>query len=177
MTNIYFFDKIIMRIEGLKMQKEVKVTYKEKVESGVLVGTTLKELSDRHTRDYKYDILISKVDNDIVELSDTITKKCNVEFYDRSSTLGHSVYSASANFILILAVRNVLGENAKIVFEHSLDNGVFCSIENSNVTKSVVKKIEDEMHKIVEANYNFEKYSVSRTTKKRIQCLCWKSKL
>ena len=145
------------------MQKEVKVTYKEKVESGVLVGTTLKELSDRHTRDYKYDILISKVDNDIVELSDTITKKCNVEFYDRSSTLGHCVYSASANFILILAVRNVLGDSAKIIFQHSLDNGVFCQIENVSITKSIVKKIEEEMQRIVSVNYKFEKYSVSRT--------------
>ncbi len=145
------------------MQKEIKVKYKNSVEKNVLLGTPLKELSEQWERDYKYDILIAKVNNDIAELSDTITKRCNVEFYDRSSTLGHSVYSASANFILILAVRNVLGENAKIRFEHSLDNGVFCSIENCNITRSIVKKIEDEMKKIVESNYNFEKYSVSRT--------------
>ena len=145
------------------MQKEIKVKYKNSIEKNVLLGTPLKELSEQWERDYKYDILIAKVNNDIVELSDTITKRCNVEFFDRSSTLGHSVYFASANFILILAVRNVLGENAKIRFEHSLDNGVFCSIENCNVTKSIVKKLEDEMKRIVESNYNFEKYSVSRT--------------
>ena len=84
------------------------------------MGTPLKELSDQFERDYKYDILIAKVNNDIVELSDTITKKCMVEFYDRSTTLGHCVYSASANFILILAVRNILGDSAKIKFEHVL---------------------------------------------------------
>ena len=145
------------------MQKEIKVTYKDKVENGVLVGTTLKELGDRHLRDYKYDILISKVDNDIVELSDTVTKKCKVEFYDRSSTLGHCVYASSANFILILAVKNVLGNDTKIVFQHSLDNGVLCQIENVSITKSIVKKIEEEMHRIVDVNYKFEKYSVSRT--------------
>ena len=145
------------------MQKEIKVKYNNEEENGILVGTTLKELSDRHMRDFKYDILISKVDNDIVELSDTLTKKCKVQFYDRSSTLGHSVYSASANFILILAVRNILGEDAKIIFQHSLDNGVFCQIENANITRSVVKKIEEEMQRIVEINYKFEKYSVSRT--------------
>lgn len=145
------------------MQREISVTYNNDLEKGVLVGTTLKELSDKHMRDFKYDILIAKVDNDIVELSDTLTKKCKVQFYDRSSTLGHSVYSASANFILILAVRNILGDDAKIIFQHSLDNGIFCQIENVNITKSIVKKIEEEMHRIVEVNYKFEKYSVSRT--------------
>ena len=145
------------------MQKELKIKYKSKAELNILMGTPLKELSEQFERDYKYDILIAKVNNDIVELSDTITKKCNVEFYDRASTLGHCVYSASANFILILAVRNILGDDAKIRFEHSLDNGVFCTIENSNITKTIVKKIEEEMQRIVEANYKIEKYSVSRT--------------
>ena len=75
------------------MQKELKIKYKNNIEKTVLMGTPLKELSEQFERDYKYDILISKVNNDIVELSDTITKKCSVEFYDRSSTLGHCVYS------------------------------------------------------------------------------------
>lgn len=145
------------------MQREIKVKYNNVEESGILVGTTLKEFSDKHMRDFRYDVLIAKVDNDIVELSDTLTKKCSVQLYDRSSTLGHCVYSSSANFILILAVRNILGEDAKIIFQHSLDNGIFCEIENANVTKSVVKKIEEEMQRIVEINYKFEKYSVSRT--------------
>ena len=145
------------------MQKEIRVTYNNSVERNVEVGTTLKEFSESFASKFSNEILIAKVNNDIAELGDTITKKCNVTFYDRSSTLGHSVYSASANFMLILAIRNVLGEDAKIVFCHSLDNGVFCQIENSSITKSIVKKIEEEMQKIVESDFLFEKFSVSRT--------------
>ena len=144
------------------MQREINITCNG-VQMGVLVGTSLKELSDKFMRDFNYDILIAKVDNNIVELSDTITKKCSIDFYDRSSTLGHCVYASSASFILILAVRNILGEDAKIIFQHSLDNGVYCQIENANITKTVVKKLEEEMQRIVEVNYKFEKYSVSRT--------------
>ncbi len=145
------------------MQKEVKITYNDESEKKVLVGTTLKELSSTYQQYFKYDILISKVNNDIVELTDTISKRCNIRFYDRSSMLGHCVYFSSANFILILAVRNVLGKDAEIEFEHSLDNGVFCNIKNANITRSVVKKLEEEMQRIVEADYKFEKFSVSRT--------------
>ena len=144
------------------MQKEIKINC-EGTDKSVLVGTTLKDLSENYSKNFKYDILISKVNNDIVELGDTITKSCNIKFYDRSTTLGHSVYSASASFILLLAVRNVLGNDAKIIFQHSLDNGVYCQIENVNITKSIVKKLEEEMERIVSMNYKFEKFSVSRS--------------
>lgn len=145
------------------MQKDIKITYNNKEDNSVSTGTSLKEFSILHQKDFKYDILISKVNNDIVELGDTISKSCSVQFYDRSSTLGHCVYASSASFVLILAVRNVLGKNVKIEFEHSLDNGVFCKIKNANITRSVVKKLEEEMQRIVEEDYRFEKFSVSRT--------------
>lgn len=145
------------------MQKEIKVTYNNKDVRSALVGTTLKEFSENYAKEFKYDILISKVNNDIVELGDTITKSCNVKFYDRSTTLGHCVYSSSASFILILAVRNILGDDVKIIFQHSLDNGVFCQIEGISITKTIVKKLEEEMKRIVSMNYKFEKFSVSRT--------------
>ncbi len=145
------------------MQKEIRVTYDNSIERNVEVGTTLKEFSESFSSKFSHEILIAKVNNDISELGDTITKKCNVTFYDRSSTLGHCVYSASANFMLILAVNNILGPDAKIVFCHSLDNGVFCQIENASITKSIVKKLEEEMQNIVESDFLFEKFSVSRT--------------
>lgn len=145
------------------MQKEIRVTYDNSIERNVEVGTTLKEFSESFSSKFSHEILIAKVNNDISELGDTITKKCNVTFYDRSSTLGHCVYSASANFMLILAVKNILGPDAKIVFCHSLDNGVFCQIENASITKSIVKKLEEEMQNIVESDFLFEKFSVSRT--------------
>ena len=46
-------------------------------------------------------ILVAKVDNDIAELSDKIFKKCTVDFYDRSSTVGNTIYGRSLQFILI----------------------------------------------------------------------------
>ena len=36
-------------------------------------------------------------------------------------------------------------------------------MENVNITKSIVKRLEDEMKRIVSMNYKFEKFSVSRT--------------
>lgn len=142
--------------------KMIKVTYNNLEEKEFREGTTLREISEKFKSNYSYDILVAKVDNDICDLSDEVTKKCNVEFYDRSSQIGNSIYVSSANFMLILAVKNILGQAAKIRFEHSLDKGVYCVIENAIINKNIIKKIEDEMHKISDEDYLFTKLSVSR---------------
>lgn len=74
------------------MEKEIKITYNGSNKKIVPTGTILKQISDNYSSDFDYDILIAKVNNDIMELGDTLTKSCNIEFYDRRSTLGHCVY-------------------------------------------------------------------------------------
>lgn len=145
------------------MEKIVKIMYKGLNERKVSIGTTLKELSEYYKKDFHYDILISKVDNDIVELSDIITRQSNVRFYDRSTTLGHFTYASSATFMLLLAIKRKLGDEARLYVEHSLDNGIYCEIENVDIDKKVIKNIEEEMHKIVNENLFFEKINVART--------------
>ena len=84
-------------------------------------GITYREIAERYKKLFKYDILVAKVDNDLVDLSDTLKKNCTIEFYDRSSELGIDVYFKSAIFILVLAVKNILGRECDLVAEHSLD--------------------------------------------------------
>ena len=143
------------------MNRKIKVIHKDStIEFDE--GITYKEISEYFKQNYKYEILAAKIDNNIVDLSDTLKKKCIIEFFDRSSFIGHEIYSKSAIFILILAVRNVLGENVNVVIKHSMDNGVFCSLENIKLTKEITNKIYKEMQEIVKDNYLFTKLSVSR---------------
>lgn len=142
--------------------KMIKVTYNNLEVKEFKEGTTLKEISDSFRHYYNYDILVAKVDNELTDLSDEINKKCNVEFFDRSSSVGNSVYFTSANFMMILAVRNILGPDAKVIIEHSLDKGIYCVVENAIINKAIVKKIETEMQKISKEDYLYTKMSVSR---------------
>lgn len=143
------------------MNNNIKVTFRLETKE-FPEGTTFKDISESFKHHFTYDILAAKVDNDIVDLSETLKKKCTVDFYDRSSTLGNSIYVRSARFILILAVRNVLGSEAKLITEHSMDHGVYCTIENVKIDKSVINKIEKEMKEIVKENFLYTKLSVSR---------------
>ncbi len=143
--------------------KTIKVTFNNYEVKEFPKGTTLKSISDSYKDYYQYDILIGKVDNDLVDLADPISKSCKVTFYDRSSSVGNSVYSSSVNFILTLAVKNVLGENAQVIIEHSIDKGVFCRIKDQQITEDLLQRLESEMREIVEDNYLFTKLSVART--------------
>lgn len=144
------------------MGKKISVTFRGNETLEFDEGITYKEISNSFSHHFNYDILVAKVDNDIVDLSDTLKKKCNIDFFDRSSSLGNSIYVRSARFILILAVKNVLGKHSIIKTKHSMDHGVYCTIEGAEINKKIIDDIYNEMNKIVKENYLFIKLNVSR---------------
>ena len=143
-------------------EKKVKVTYNKLEVKEFPVGTSLKQISKSFQNYFDYEILVAKVDNDITELGDVVTKKCNVNFFDRSSYLGYSAYTTGALFMMIVAVRRLLGEDVHVIVEHSLDKGVFCSITNMKLDESLINDIESEMRRLNREDHLFKKISVSR---------------
>lgn len=142
--------------------KMVKVNYRGIETKEFLEDTSLLEISDSFKKYYNYPILVAKVDNDITGLAESVTKKSDIDFYDRSSVIGNTIYARSAQFILIVAVKQVLGEGAEVIIEHSIDKGVYCEIKNCDIDKPVLRKIESKMHEIVAEDLKFTKVSVSR---------------
>ena len=145
------------------MEKTFKVTVNNSEVIECVEGLTYQEIAENFKSYYDFEIIGVKSDNDYVDLCDTLKKSCSIEFYDRSSDYGNKVYLRSAKFILILAVYNVLGKSARIVFENAQDGGVYCIIENVKIDSDIVNKIEEEMHNIVNSDYNFMKFNVSRS--------------
>lgn len=150
------------RIRGIEHMKMVKVNYRGIETKEFLEDTSLLEISDSFKKYYNYPILVAKVDNDITGLAEPVTKKSDIDFYDRSSVIGNTIYARSAQFILIVAVKQVLGEGAEVIIEHSIDKGVYCEIKNCDIDKPVLRKIESKMHEVVAEDLKFTKVSVSR---------------
>ena len=144
------------------MEKMIKVEYKNKVIREYPENTTLLEIANSFQNEYDFPILVAKVDNVIEELTYRLTKKCQIDFYDRSSTLGHTVYSHGVHFLLIVAIKKVLGNDAEVIIQHSIDKGVYCEMVNREINKDIIKQIENKMKEIVKQDYNFVKLSVSR---------------
>lgn len=140
----------------------IKVNYRNIETKEFLEDSSLLEISDSFKKYYNYPILVAKVDNDITPLSEKVTKKCDIDFYDRSSDVGNEIYGRSLQFVLILAVKRLFGRDADIVVEHSIDKGVYCELHGASLDKPLVKKLTSEMKKIVDENLIFTKVSVSR---------------
>lgn len=144
------------------MNRMVKVNYRNIVTKEFEADMTLRDISHSFKRYYNYPILIAKVDNDITCLGEKITRKCNIDFCDRSDPEGNAAYGRSVQFLLIVAVKKVLGDDVEIKIEHSLDNGVYCEIHGVEIDKPIIKKIEEKMFELVKEDLTYVKISVSR---------------
>ena len=125
-------------------------------------GTTFREISKCFQKYFKYDILVAKVDNEIVDLSNELTKNCKIEFFDRSSEMGNSTYAKTLTFMLIYAIYNIYGHKTKMTIQFSMNNGFYCTIDNMNITIEDLDKISAELNRIIESDYKIEKTTVSR---------------
>lgn len=144
------------------MDKMIKVSFRGVETKEYPKGTTLLEISEYFQSYYRFPILIAKVNNNIAELSDQVYKNCDIDFYDRSMTVGNTIYGRSLEFVLVLAVKRIFGKEVEVVIEHSVDKGFYCAIDAVSLNTEKIKQLEDEMHHIEKENLIFTKLSVSR---------------
>ena len=144
------------------MERMIKVTFQNKIVKEFPANITLEEISHSFKKYFSYTILIAKVDNNLFHLSKTITKRCDIDFYDRSSIVGNSVYASSVQLMLVVAIKRVLGKNVDVMIEHSIDKGIYCELVDREVTKAELKKVEEEMYNLVSEDLSFSRVSVAR---------------
>ena len=144
------------------MERMIKINYKDIETKEFVSGATLYEISKSFQRNYNFPILIAKVNNELVELSETITKKCDIDFFDRSSAVGNSIYGRSLQFLVVVAAKRLFGNSVEVVIEHSIDKGFYCEIHGVSVDKSTIRNLEKEMCELVKEDLHFTKLSVSR---------------
>lgn len=153
---------MLYRIRGIDMESTIKASFKDVELKNYPRGTTLYEVAKDFQKYYNFPILVAKVNNDICDLSSTLEKNAAIDFYDRSSIVGNSTYGYSVQFIMLLAVKKVFGEEADIKILNSIDKGVFCETVGFSIDKGALKRIEDKMYEIVGQDLNFIKVNVSR---------------
>ena len=142
------------------MIEDVKVVINGK-KTKVPMGTTLLQLSKNYTSDYRFPIIIARVDNTYRELSYAIHEECNIEFFDLNSRVGNRTHIAGLTFLLLVAVKELYGEKANIIVQHSLDKGIY--IETTfPISETLVKSIAKKMVQLVEQNLDITKVSVER---------------
>src|SRR5574344_1938068 len=124
-------------------------------------NTSYLEINKDFQKYFNFPILVANVNNKVTDLNEKLTKKCDIDFYDRSSAVGNSIYGRCVAFLLVLAVKRLLGK-VEVRTEHSIDKGFYCELDYENVDKALIKSLELEMKKIVKEDLKFTKLSVPR---------------
>ena len=138
----------------------IKVKYKneeKEYEKGILISEIAKEYKD----DYKYDILVSMIDNRVTSLDAKLNKDCTISFCDISSHSGYVSYEKGIFFLFSVAAREIL--NCDVKFLRSLDNGIYGQILTNNLISEVtIEKIKMKMRDLVNDALPITKIMVSR---------------
>lgn len=124
-------------------------------------GTTLEELLYLEQKKHRYPILVAKVNNSLKELNYKIMKDKKIEFYDLTEPAGNRAHTSGLKFVLIVAIKELLGEDKNIRIEHSLDKGLYIEAD-FQVDEKIVKDIEIKMREIIEEDRPITKVTVEK---------------
>ena len=124
-------------------------------------GITLEEVANDYAKDYKYPILLAKVNNTIKELNKPLKEDATVEFLDLTTKEGNRSHISGLTYILICAVKKLYGRKANIIVQHSLDKGLYIET-NFKLTKEKIKEIKDTMTSIINAGMPITKVTIDR---------------
>ena len=122
-------------------------------------GMTFGELAKEFQGEFSSAILLAKQGNMLKELNYEIKEDDDITFLDLTSKDGMRVYHRGVSFLLVKTVRDILGEEARLVVEHSLRGNLYCEIRNVKVeiTAEWLKVLQDKMMEYVTADLPIRK--------------------
>lgn len=144
------------------MGKKINVNFRGLETKEFDAGITLFEIANEFKKFFDYPILVGKVDNHITCLTESITKNCSIDLYDRSSSLGNEVYGRTCQFLIVIAAKKLLGNDVDVMIHHSMDKGFYCEIEGIEINKNTIHELENKMIEIIKQDLIIQKVSVSR---------------
>ena len=108
-------------------------------------GITLQEFANLIKLEQHPDtpFLGALVNNKERDMSYSITKPVQIQFFDYYSTYGRSGYMRSLYFLLFHAVDRLLPREVKLCIKHSISGGRYCTLENLGrpISDMLVKKL------------------------------------
>ncbi len=104
----------------------------------------------------------AKVDGSVVELNSVIYEDCTLEILTFKDEEGKRIYRHTCSHILAQAMKSVF-PTVKLAIGPAIDNGFYYDFDfKTAITFEELVKVEDEMKKIIKANYPLERFVLPR---------------
>lgn len=142
------------------MMETIKITVNGKMYK-VSKGVTLEEIAPEFQKNYKYPILIAKVNNQLRELTNPIEEDCNIEFLDLTSKEGSRTHISGLTYVLVYAIKKLYGKNANAIVLHSIDKGIYIET-NFKLTEEKLSEIKEKMKEIINNDMPITNVTIDR---------------
>lgn len=142
------------------MIEQIKVTINDK-EYIYSKDITLQEIYMEHQVEFKYPIVIARVNGRLKELTSTLSEDCKVEFLDLTSSEGNRVHVNGLIFILIYCINKLYGNGANMIVQHSLDKGVYIKT-SFKLTEVKLDAIETLAKEVIKKDMPITKLTIDR---------------
>ena len=140
----------------------MKITLKNNVVAEVTKGTTVFSLAENISPSLAKNALCGRVNGVLVDLNQTINKNCKLELITKSSDEAKSLINHTASHILAQAVKSVY-PSCKVVSGDGDQNGFYYDFDfKTDITQEALSTIEDEINRIINANFILEKTAIPR---------------
>ncbi len=149
------------------MQKEYITASVNGEKKKIIKGITLEVLKKDYEDNAKTKIVAGVINNEIRELTYSVTEDCSISFIDLTSEDGVRIYQRSLIFLLVKAFHDLFPED-EIEVCHSVSRGLFFESTRSGLNAGDVLKIEKQMQSLVIKDIPFRKETMS--TEKAKEC-------
>jgi uridine kinase len=130
----------------------------------VPVDANLAQIAAAFKEEFKvpHPFLVAQSGNKIVELYRVPKDGDEVELLDITNFHAYLCYQRSVSFVMIHAARQVLGEDIRVVVEHSINKNYYCEIlrDDFTLTSEILEQIKTKMQEIVAADLPISKHSL-----------------
>lgn len=127
-------------------------------------GITFEEVAKKFQSQFQGRIVLAKQKNKLKELSKKIKESGEIFFYDVSNIEAMRVYHRSVSFLMVKAVKQLLGLKASVVIEHSIHKSFYCEIREKDVIvdQAFLDKLEAKMRELVQKDIPIKKHTFDR---------------
>ena len=138
----------------------------EPIEIEVEKGTTIRDVYLEFEDAAPYTVLLAKVNNQYVGLTERIEEPCSIEFLDMRSHVGRLVYQHGLIMIYLKAVEETMGRQ-KVEVMAALSKGLYTEInDGEEIPDEALDAIRQRMNEIVEKDMQFFKVTADRKAAK-----------
>ncbi len=138
----------------------MKIQYKEKIYE-IEKPQKISQILKKEIENSEYPVVAAIYNNKYVNLDSELTKDGKIELIDISLKQGMRIYRRTLIYLFAMVARKLYPESNPTV-NYYLSNSTYCDLGNVEVTEEIVKKLEQEIRKVVESNLPIKEVVMTR---------------